>query len=469
VAIMQVIGLLSLLTVPWPERLYGFVDGTGIFLFNLIDLLSLSCASSAPMGQYALMALVTPLALVVICAAHGAMCILGQSALWDPAFMNAVGTLLFVTFTPLMTSAVTPMMCYTHPTEEKSLIKFPKVLCGSSEHHGMLALGVVLLLTGLAFMSLMVLLTWKAPALSVESDFLRATRFMLLPYRGDRWYTSCVIVPRGLLVALVPVVLADSPRGQVFLFSFIFLVYSAFIARAWPWRLPVLNVLNLVVMELLVVAMVVVATAFVPSATGGGEETSFMGILQALLVLPPCLVGVALGLVLLGVFAGTRCGSSGTWLKCFVNLCDSHAITRDLTAAVAALADVPLGALEKAMASMEILDQKMLLASMQSLRLIGLLDHQVMRAWSEATETGEVRRHRSSNFSEKLRAAFRSQSRCFSENGLLVRSELQAEGRVAGPRQDADERPPTAQPLPAPPDSFANVLPSTELQMEDLA
>lgn len=48
-----------------------------------------------------------------------------------------------VGFSALGALALQPLMCYQHPNEQYSLLKYPNTFCGSDEHGLMLGLGIV--------------------------------------------------------------------------------------------------------------------------------------------------------------------------------------------------------------------------------------------------------------------------------------------------------------------------------------
>ena len=91
----------------------------------------------------------------------------------------------------MSTIALAPLMCYSHPNGEQSLLKYPNIICGSAEHGGMLAVGLLLLVLGVfGFLALCTFAAIRVPTLECE----RATpSSALLPLPG-------LPFPLGLLV-----------------------------------------------------------------------------------------------------------------------------------------------------------------------------------------------------------------------------------------------------------------------------
>jgi len=56
-----------------------------------------------------------------------------------------MGAFLQVSFSTMSATALSPMMCYKHPNGLRSILKYPGVLCGSSDHAAMLVVAWILL------------------------------------------------------------------------------------------------------------------------------------------------------------------------------------------------------------------------------------------------------------------------------------------------------------------------------------
>lgn len=97
-----------------------------------------------------------------------------------------------------------------------------------------------------------------------------------------------------MTVVLAP----DAPALQVAGCQTILIVFSAAQAYNWPWKAPILNVVDFIVCFLLSI-FVLTASFYVPAVTGPVFET-FQALSLAILV---CLIGVVLVLMLCAIVA----------------------------------------------------------------------------------------------------------------------------------------------------------------------
>ena len=113
------------------------------------------------------------------------------------------------------------------------------------------------------------------------------------------WATGRSPSPKeGPLLAMTVVLAPDAPALQVAGCQTILIVFSAAQAYHWPWKAPILNVVDFIVCFLLSI-FVLTASFYVPAVTGPVFET-FQALSLAILV---CLIGVVLVLMLCAIFA----------------------------------------------------------------------------------------------------------------------------------------------------------------------
>uniref|UniRef100_A0A7S0B8G9 Tyrosine-protein kinase ephrin type A/B receptor-like domain-containing protein n=1 Tax=Pyrodinium bahamense TaxID=73915 RepID=A0A7S0B8G9_9DINO len=413
VMILQVLGLISLLTIPWPTALRTFVHNLEIFLFDASAHFGFECVASSPMQKFAVNASTLPVALMTI----GMSFVFGRFffvAREVAAIKNVAGMLLYLGFLPLITSALVPMMCYKHPAGTRSLIKFPAILCGSDIHHAMLAIAVPLLACALAFLAYLIALAWWAPAKSACSDesaraaFLRSTKFIFERCRPDQWFWGCFVLPRSLLMSMVPVLAPDDSRVQVVLFASLLAVYMVLQVRVWPWRVPVMNVLDLVVAMLLVLAIVTAGVAFVPLASTSSSSSGFASLLILFLMAPLFLTGcvfLGAGIVTFhrrfmarGAEDGTVVGCDGrrsSWISAssvFPQTLQSQGLAEELAAQSAALQDMSAEEVRSLVWSLEVYDSYAVAAALSALAAAGLNPKHRRQSWhSEGSQTRKGR------------------------------------------------------------------------------
>jgi len=160
---------------------------------------------------------------------------------------SCMGQFLQVGFSTMSAIALAPLTCYTHPNQQLSLLKFPNVICGSTDHFIMLAGGVPLLSVGvLGFLCVCAYAAVKVPEWSAmeKHDRVRAFRFLVFRFRLDSWWFGVPLLTRGPLIALPIVLATDYPAIQCVWVTFILLCFLACQALAWPWKVPLLNALD---------------------------------------------------------------------------------------------------------------------------------------------------------------------------------------------------------------------------------
>lgn len=252
---VQTLGTFGTTTIPWPSQAKSVISICAISLGQGFESINqqFPCAT----GQGALASyLVTILCFFAIIFS---MCfsvffsVLPQDVVKFDKFVLANCQLAFMKlgFTSLLFTAVQPMICFSHPNGKSSLLKYPNVLCGESEHHKMLAAGIILLSLAIAFIGAvwyLTLLVMKSPPQEglVNSDLAlhRASRFLWFQFRSRTTYWTAFAILRGLFLSVVPVICPDNAFNQVQLMAGILIVYALATGVAQPWHTWVLNALD---------------------------------------------------------------------------------------------------------------------------------------------------------------------------------------------------------------------------------
>lgn len=159
---------------------------------------------------------------------------------------NTAGHFIQVGFSTMSALALQPLMCYTHPNGLQSLLKHPGVLCGSGEHSMMLLAGILLLTCGV--ISFLAMCSWavcKLPRWSTSNfDAVKSVAFLFARFRMDRWWFGVPLLLRGPLLSLCVVAATDFPPAQTTGGIFIIAAFLLLQVMAWPWKLPLLNILD---------------------------------------------------------------------------------------------------------------------------------------------------------------------------------------------------------------------------------
>ena len=110
----------------------------------------------------------------------------------------------------------------------------------------MLIFGVFLLLGVMGFLAVctyavIVVPRWSSNGLHAN---VKAFRFLLFRFRLDSWWFGVLLLLRGPLMSLPIALATDYPPVQVMSVMLVFLVILIIQANSWPWKVPLLNVLD---------------------------------------------------------------------------------------------------------------------------------------------------------------------------------------------------------------------------------
>jgi len=162
---MQSLGLIGMMTVPWPVNLQGLFSICQFLLLD-IDSYGFSCvAGQAEPIRYLLSAMIFPAGVLWIGLAYAVSLLFPKGKRWEwPKVCSTMGAFLQVCFSTMSATSLAPMMCYKHPNGQRSLLKYPGVFCGSADHGAMLVIGWTLLSVGvLGFLALCIFAGLRVP------------------------------------------------------------------------------------------------------------------------------------------------------------------------------------------------------------------------------------------------------------------------------------------------------------------
>ena len=238
---MQNLGLVGMMTVDWPISLEGLFSICQFLLLD-IDSYGFSCiAGQSEPIRYLLSALIFPVGVAWLALCFGVSKLFPKKHQWEgPKVCSTIGAFLQVGFSTMSATSLAPMMCYQHPNGQRSIMKYPGVICGSSEHDVMLVIAWILLVVFVfgfvalcAFAAYMV--PWsqrvltnarrqtsiatvpKVPRWSArrKDHFVACARFLVFRFRLDSWWFGVPLLVRGPLINLPVVVATDFPPIQV--------------------------------------------------------------------------------------------------------------------------------------------------------------------------------------------------------------------------------------------------------------
>ncbi|CAL1162950.1 unnamed protein product [Cladocopium goreaui] len=253
---LQTVAIIGLMTVEWPSSVSGPIS-FGKFLVLDLDTFSFSCfGGERALLRYILKVLIFPMAIAWMIAIYFLSKCLPRAWQWKTAqSVNTIGVIMQASFATMSTIALESMMCYVHPNGSYSLVKFSSVTCGGSEQMGMIVAGVFLLFVFvIGFLVVVTCATIALPSWSARQmkSRIQCFNFLIKRFRLDKWWFGIPLILRGPLMSLVVTCATDYPAVQVCMNSLILSIYTAIQATARPWKVPLLNWMDLFTSILLV-------------------------------------------------------------------------------------------------------------------------------------------------------------------------------------------------------------------------
>eukprot|EP00435_Cladocopium_sp_Y103_P042606 s1772_g11.t2 len=248
----QSLAVIGLMSARWATSFETTSSGLQIMLLDL-DKLGASCiASTNPLTRYLMSVAIFPAAVLWLFVFWAASSCVGRYLRpWRlPFTANTAGLGLQLGFGTMAAVALKPLMCYKHPTGAYSMIVYPNVSCGLGDHVVMQIVGVVFFaFFVVGFAVLCAYAAWKMPewCAAQERARLQSFRFFLANFRFDAHWFILAVLFRGLGFALSIVVGTRIPPAQTALASLVLVVYSLLQALTLPWKVPMINVADMVV------------------------------------------------------------------------------------------------------------------------------------------------------------------------------------------------------------------------------
>lgn len=251
---LQIIGVYGTLAMSWPSNVEDSLEGLSFLTLDLSNLLSLDCiVGVTPVRKYAYSIVSFVFVLVLLWAVFGASQVLPKNNLvgipWERAKTAcASGAFLQVGFITMTQVAMTPLMCYRHPNGLRSVLLYPSVICGESDHVTMILFSLVAMAPVSLFLGAVVFVVLVAPRVTAKKasggEFLTAIRFLIYKYRANCWWFCAVPTCRALALSLLTVVEADDALRQCVLTIAIITAYLVTQVLVQPWKIPMCNHLD---------------------------------------------------------------------------------------------------------------------------------------------------------------------------------------------------------------------------------
>lgn len=135
--------------------------------------------------------------------------------------------------------------CYAHPSGGSSIRSKPQMICfGPAWVTRVLPSTAVLILLTLAIYTLFVILACYAARMKKEHT--HSITFIWGRFRPEAYYWGIPFITRNLFIAIAPA-LSQNPFIVATLINSSLLIYLYYLLRFWPWKTPLQNVADAVV------------------------------------------------------------------------------------------------------------------------------------------------------------------------------------------------------------------------------
>ncbi|CAE7719584.1 unnamed protein product [Symbiodinium pilosum] len=217
-------------------------------------------------------------------------------------YLNVVGLLWMFGYLAIVMALTRPIHCVSNPNGTQSMKSFPGKVCWNEAHAPAAAESIFgLLVFGGGFLAYILQVVWRYPTLVNSGHGLKLLtqyRFLFNRFGSHAYYWGPYFVVQKLLVAIVPILFADSAVVQIMLLSLLMVVYLAACCHIKPWATYLANMadvfLNMGLMLLLLIA------AFLADSASSDSRSKLSVILVLMLVL------ITLGIFALATFAILR-------------------------------------------------------------------------------------------------------------------------------------------------------------------
>jgi len=270
---LQYLTVMESFAVPWPGTFGDVLSAITIFSFDLGSVSAGCTVGNNPLIQ-SVWRLTVPLFAVIAVFSGGRAGVAllprvfakpfldaGEKPIFvSDAAVNAVGIIFFVLFIPMCVSILSVFQCYSHPAasadygvnpntdwsqDESSLVAFPQVLCGSTDHIPLIIVGFGAVVA-YVILPLIYLRRVVKAGQSNPGEFNPIRYYFLCGRFGiSHMQWALYSIFRNSVLAFIPVIVGDNNPGlQLVLFSVWCTLWAIAVLYKKPWRIYFLNLMD---------------------------------------------------------------------------------------------------------------------------------------------------------------------------------------------------------------------------------
>jgi len=207
---------------------------------------------------------------------------LPQRRQWEPSkTFNTVCNVFQAAFITIILTVIGPFRTFSHPGlgDRSSMVSSPDIDTSSGTYAGLVAVSVFGLLPCVMFIVLYVFSVKRSPRWRETNmvKYLQAIKFVLFRFEAHAYYWGLCFLARSTAVSIIT--LLPNPFTQLLLLSVVMVVYLVAMCLVWPWKAPVVNVLDALQTTLLIVILLS-ATRLVGADNGGEDVDAVTGLIS---------------------------------------------------------------------------------------------------------------------------------------------------------------------------------------------
>jgi len=269
---IQTMGAFSNLAVRWAEPLKSLFKALSLLSFDL-ELLKVECVvGSNAVVNYVCRQLVAPgCAILILAILYLKKRFVKPSLEYKVEAVNTIGFIFQVFFISIVMSATSTFVCYPHPgSAGQSMTSRPSVLCFEDDDHTMMTVVAIIacVLVVLPYLACAVYATLKYPTFvssgTGKDSSLRMFRFLFFRFGPSTYYFGCVVLLRGTLICLVPMLFRTEAAVQMIAMIAILLSFAGIQQTLQPWRSGIANLVDggMASLMVLMLACAAMSTSF---------------------------------------------------------------------------------------------------------------------------------------------------------------------------------------------------------------
>lgn len=270
VTIVQQMGVLHALSVPWKEPLSSLLMIASLMNFDL-EVLQLSCIMNFhPVSNYCTKVSVPFCVLASVCILYVVETKLRQKSLWGQNYIliAALGTLMLVFIIAITNTAVLPFECNSHPNGLKTVRRYPTVVCWEGGmHQTMVSVGSALFAVPFGFLacSFRVAYIYPKKVIAEDTHFLLSFKWLFMRFTPEAYWYGVFLMARNVSFAITPSL--PGSVAQIFVLVILILLSLLVVTRILPWRTDIANTLDMCATTALLL-LLVMSTFFVSGDEG---------------------------------------------------------------------------------------------------------------------------------------------------------------------------------------------------------